>query len=188
MLPYLFLVLLIGTVFLICWGVDSLLKRLFPKHPQQESGKAVRLPRYGVIVGIFLTFIAFVAELFFFKELEWYLHICCAVALGMGVFLLVQYCSFAIYYDAEGFIYRDLRHKAKFYRYGDILGQKSILTRSGVNSTLYLEGGEIIVYSAMQGLSDFLRYAFKHWCEEKGVDPETVENNPQYLTYFPECE
>ena len=187
-MPYLFLALLAGLVFLLCWGVDNLIKKLFPKHPQQESGKAVRLPRYGVIVGIFMTFVAFVAELFFFEELEWYLHVACVVTLAMGVFLLWQNLAFGIFYDSEGFVYRDLRHKAKFYAYKDILGQKSLLTRSGVHSTLYLEGGEIIVYSAMQGLNEFLRYAFHHWCEEKGIDPDTVENNPQYLTYFPECE
>lgn len=187
-MKYLLLALLLGCVFLLCWGVDSLIKKLFPKHPQQESGKSVRLPRYGVIVGIFMTFIAFVAELFYFSQLEWYVHVACVVSFSMGVFLLVQYGAFAIYYDAEGFVYRDLQHRAKSYRYGDILGQKSILTRSGVNSTLYLKGGEIIVYSAMQGLNEFLRYAFHHWCEEKGIDPDSVENNPQYLTYFPECE
>jgi hypothetical protein len=185
-MPYLFLALLAGLVFLICWGVDNLIKKLFPKHSQEELGKAVRLPRYGAIVGIFMTFIAFVAELFYFSQLEWYLHIACVFSLGMGVFLLVQYCTFGIFYDEEGFVYRQMRKKAKFYRYGDILGQKSILTRSGVHATLYLKDGEIIVYSAMKGLNEFLKFAFARWCEEKDIDPDTVENNPQYLTYFPE--
>ena len=161
---YLFLALLAGAVFLICWGVDNLIKKLFPKRPQQESGRAVRLPRYGVIVGIFMTLIAFAAELFYFSRLEWYLHAACVFSFGMGVFLLVQYCAFGIFYDGDGFVCRDLRKKAKFFRYEDILGQRSILTRSGVHSTLYLKDGEIIVYSAMKGLDEFLRFAFRRWC------------------------
>lgn len=185
-MQYLFLGLFILAVFLLCWGVDSLLKKLFPKHHQQFSGKAVRLPRKGAILGILLSFLAFVAELFYASRLEWYYHLCCLAAGAMGVFLLFQYLRFAVYYDADSFLYRDIRRKAKTFSYKQIRGQRSLLTRSGVNTTLYLEEDEIILYSAMQGVDEFLRFAFARWCEEKGIDPESVENNPQYLTYFPE--
>ncbi len=170
----------------LCWCVDQLFKKLFPKDARQLAGKVVRLPRRTAVFGVLLTFFAVVMELNWFSRLAWYMHLAAALVLLLGVWLLVQFLSFSIYYDDEGFTYRNLGRKAENFRYGDILGQRSLLTRSGVNSTLYLSGGEIPVYSAMQGAGDFLQKAFYRWCEATGTDPETVENNPQYLTWFPE--
>ena len=55
---------------------------------------------------------------------------------------------------------------------------------SAIISTM--AGDEIQLYSAMQGLSDFLNKAFFRWCEQKGIDPDTVENDPSMLVFFPE--
>ena len=38
----------------------------------------------------------------------------------------------------------------------------------------------------MQGLDAFLNKAFFRWCSAKGIDPDSVENNPRMLTYFPD--
>lgn len=183
---YLLLALFMALVLGLCWCVDRLLKKLFPKDARQLSGKAVRLPRRTSIFGVVLTFFAVVLEVNTAFRLEWYLHLAAVAVLILGVWLLVQFFSFSIYYDQEGFTYRNLGRKPMDFRYGDILGQRSLLTRSGVNSTLYLSGDEIPIYSAMQGAGDFLQCAFYRWCEATGTDPETVENNPQYLTWFPE--
>ena len=182
---YLFLALFLGLVFALCYAVDLLLKRLFPKTPLQQTGKAVRMPRISSILGIGLTFAAFAAILFFWAEFTWVVRIACLLTLGVGIFLLVQFFSFAVYYDEEGFEYRALGHKAKTYAYSEIRGQKSILSRSGVVSSLYVGDDELQLTSSMQGLNEFLQYAFRRWCEETDTDPDTVENNPQYLTYFP---
>jgi len=170
----------------MCWGVDQLLKKLFPKDARQQSGKVVRLPRRTAIFGVLLTFFPVALELNSARSLEWFWHLAAAVVLLLGAWLLWQYFSFSVYYDNEGFTYRNLGRRAQDFRYEDILGQRSLLTRAGVNSTLYLPGCEIPVYSAMQGAGDFLQKAFYRWCEATGTDPDSVENNPQYLTWFPE--
>ena len=104
------------------------------------------------------------------------------------VYLLVSYTRFGIFYDEEQFVYRSLTKKAKTYRYSDIEGQQSFLAKSGLNTTLYAAGDEIQLYSAMDGLSDFLNKAFFRWCDQTGIDPDTVENNPSMLHFFPDPE
>lgn len=181
-MQYVILLAFMAAVFGICFLVDRLIKHFIP----QDDRKAVRLPRKSAIFGILLTFVAFAAPLMFWEQLEWYIRIGCGIVLLMGVFLLVQYFSFSIRYDEEGFTYRTLGKKAMTCRYEDILGQKSLLTRSGVNATLYTKQGEVPIYSAQVGVQDFLKTAFAAWCRETGTDPESVENNPSYLVYFPE--
>ena len=110
------------------------------------------------------------------------------LALLLGVILLVNYCSFAVYYDDETFLYKDLRHRKKIYHYSQITGQQSLMTRSGINTMLFVGGDTVELNSGMQGVSDFLSKAFHRWCEQKGVDPDSVENNPAMLTYFPQPE
>lgn len=187
-MQYIAPLILCALVFSLCRIVDLLVKKLFPKKPQQLSGKAVRLPRYSSILGIGLTFLSFVALLFYWGEFSTVVRIACLLTLALGVFLLVQYLSFAVYYDEDGFVYKSLGRRAKPYAYGDIRGQKSILSRSGVVSSLYVGEDELQLTSSMKGLNEFLKFAFRRWCEETGTDPEIVENNPQYLTYFPELQ
>ena len=38
----------------------------------------------------------------------------------------------------------------------------------------------------MQNLNAFLSKAFFKWCAAKGIDPDTIENNPRMATYFPD--
>ena len=38
----------------------------------------------------------------------------------------------------------------------------------------------------MQNLNPFLKTAFFRWCEEKRIDPDSVENNPRMFTWFPD--
>ena len=47
----------------------------------------------------------------------------------MGAFLLVNFFSFAIWYDETGFSYRTLTKKKQTFRYADITGQRSFLAR-----------------------------------------------------------
>lgn len=186
-MKYLFLLALCAFVFLICFLVDLLLKKLFPKDPLEKSRQTVRLPRREAIFGIILTFAAVVVFVRFLpQKMDVLLLIGAIVALILGAILLVNYCSFAIYYDDETFLYRDLRHKKTRYHYSQIRGQRSLLTRSGVNTELFVGEESLQLYSAMQGLDAFLNKAFFRWCAVKGIDPDSVENNPQMLTYFPD--
>ena len=79
-----------------------------------------------------------------------------------------------------------LRGGKKEYRYADIRGQRSLMTRGGINTILFVGEDELNLYSAMQNLNPFLKTAFFRWCEEKRIDPDSVENNPRMFTWFPD--
>ena len=177
---YAFLAAFAAAIFGLCFLVDLVIKK--------QSGRVVRPPRRGSIFGVLLLFFGFSAILFYSSRMEPIWIVLCALVALFGGFLLAQDLSCAVYYDDEGFTYRDLKSKAKTYRYAEIEGQRSELTRAGVQTTLYAAGDAIRLYEAMDGLKPFLEYAFSHWCEIKGIDPETVENNPEMLTFFPDPE
>ena len=187
-MQYVLYILLIAVIFGLVALVDLLLKKLFPKEDTMKSGKAVRMPRYSIILGILMTGLSFIALLFLPLEGETFLMLGCVIVLVMGLYLVINYTRFGIFYDDEQFTYRTLTQKAKTYRYSDIQGQRAFLAKSGLNTMLYAAGDEIRLYSAMQGLGDFLSKAFFRWCGQKGIDPDTVENDPTMLLFFPDPE
>ena len=164
---YVFVLIVCAVVFLVCFLIDSLLKLLFPKSRLEKSKQVVRPPRRSAVIGVILTFGSSVAVIF-------------------GVILLCTYFSFVIYYDDEGFLYKAWGHGKQEFRYSQIRGQRSLLTRGGVNTILFVGKEEINLYSAMQNLNAFLSKAFFKWCAAKGIDPDSVENNPRMATYFPD--
>ena len=174
-------------VFLICFLIDTLFKLIFPKSRLEKSKQVVRPPRRSAVIGVILTFAgaAMLVKLLPEKSDVLFL-IGSIVAVIFGVILLCTYFSIAIYYDDEGFLYKAWGHGKKEFRYSQIRGQRSLLTRGGVNTILFVGDEEINLYSAMQNLNAFLSKAFFKWCAAKGIDPDTVENNPRMATYFPD--
>ena len=174
-------------VFLICFLIDTLFKLIFPKSRLEKSKQVVRPPRRSAVIGVILTFAgaAMLVKLLPEKTDVLFL-IGSIVAVIFGVILLCTYFSIAIYYDDEGFLYKAWGHGKKEFRYSQIKGQRSLLTRGGVNTILFVGDEEINLYSAMQNLNAFLSKAFFKWCAAKGIDPDTVENNPRMATYFPD--
>ena len=186
-MKYVLLLLLCAVVFLACFLIDKLFALIFPKSKTEKSGNVVRLPRRNAIAGVLLIFVPLTVLLFFIPEGgDTLMTVGCVIAIVLGVILLVNYLSFAIYYDDEGFVYKDLRRKKTSYHYSQIRGQRSVMTRSGVNSILFVANDEINIYSTMQNLNAFLNKAFYKWCEVKQIDPASVENNPRMFTWFPD--
>ena len=182
-------VLYLGLIAVIfgCFALlDFLLKKLLRRTEAEANGQAVRLPRYSFILGLIMSLLGLIALLFVPMKGQWLLLAGCCLVLVIGLYLLVSFFRFGIFYNDEGFVYRTLTQKARSYRYEDITGQRSFLAKSGLNTSLYAKGDEIQLYSAMQGLDSFLNKAFFSWCRSKGIDPDTVENNPPMLVYFPE--
>lgn len=185
-MKYLLYILMVAVIFgliaLIDWGFG----KLFPKSELEQRGKVVRLPRYSFILGLLMAVIGLMVALLLSPGTQLYLWLGSLVVTVMGVFLLVNFFSFAIYYDDTGFSYRTLTRRKQIFRYADITGQRSFLARSGVNILLYVNGQEVALYTAMQGLKPFLETAFRAWCKSRDVDPDTVQTNPDYFSYFPE--
>lgn len=176
-------------VFLVCFLLDTLFKHLFPKSKLEKGKQAVRPARRSATFGVILLFVPVVVLLFFMPEGgDTLLLIGCIAALIFGVILLVNYFSVTIYYDDEKFLYKTLRGGKKEFHYGQIRGQRSLMTRGGINTILFVGDEEINLYSSMQNLNAFLNKAFYRWCAEKGIDPDSVENNPRMFTWFPDPE
>ena len=186
-MKYVLLAILCGLVFLVCFLIDTLVKRLRPKTELEKGKLVVRLPRRSAIFGVLLLFFPLVVVLFFMPEGgSVIISVGCAVSAVLGIVLLVSYFSFAIWYDDETFLYKSFRHKKTLYHYSQIKGQRSLLTRGGDNTILFVADDEINLYSAMQGLGPFLSKAFYKWCQCKSIEPSSVENNPSMLTWFPD--
>ena len=184
-MQYVLYLLLIAVIFgLIALG-DFLLKKLF-RRSTASADQVVRMPRYSFVLGILITVLGLVAVLYIPRETERFLWFGCWIVLVIGVYLLVNFFWTGIFYDDEGFTYRVFPRKAVRISYGQIRGQRSFVAKSGWNSNLDTEQGEVQLYAAMQGLSGFLNKAFFAWCREKGIDPDTVENDPHNLIFFPE--
>ena len=183
----LFVVLICAFVFLVCFLIDTLFKLIFPKSKLEKSKQVVRPPRRSAVFGVVLLFLG-VAVLvqFVSKKDDTLLLLGSIAAIIFGIILLCTYFSVSIYYDDEGFLYKAWGHGKKEFRYSQIKGQRSLLTRGGVNTILFVGNEEINLYSAMQNLNAFLSKAFFKWCAAKGIDPDTIENNPRMATYFPD--
>ena len=185
-MKYILYILLVAVIFGLVALVDFVFGKLFPKSDLEQHGKVVRLPRYSFILGLLMAVFGLVVVLLLSPKRQLYLWLGALIVMVMGAFLLVNFFSFAIWYDETGFSYRTLTKKKQTFRYTDITGQRSFLARSGVNILLYVDGQEVALYTAMQGLKPFLETAFRAWCTARDVDPDTVQTNPDYLSYFPE--
>ena len=127
-MKYVFLAVICAVVFLVCFLIDTLFKRIFPKTDLEKSRQVVRLPRRSAIFGVLLLFFPLLVVLFFMPEGgDTLIAIGCAVSAILGVILLVSYFSFAIWYDDETFLYKDFRHKKTLYHYSQIKGQRSLM-------------------------------------------------------------
>lgn len=182
-------VIVCAAVFLICFLIDTLLKLIFPKSKLEKSKQVVRPPRRSAVFGVVLLFLG-VAVLvqFVSKKDDTLLLLGSIAAIIFGIILLCTYFSVSIYYDDEGFLYKVWGHGKKTYHYNQIKGQRSLMTRGGINTILFVGEDEINLYSAMQNLGAFLNKAFFRWCDARGIDPDSIENNPRMLTYFPDPE
>lgn len=181
------LLIVCALVFLLCFAVDKLLGRLFPKTEVEKNGNVVRPARRSVIIGILLLFTALCTAVFALpKHDDTILLLGTIFAALFGILLLINYFSVQIWFDEEKFLYKPLRGKKKEYRYGQICGQRSLMTRGGINITLFVADDTLNLYSSMQNLAPFLSKAFYRWCEEKNIQPDTVENNPRLFTWFPD--
>ena len=187
-MKYILYLLLIAVIFGLVALVDFLLKRIFPKARPNPGCQAVRLPRYSSILGLLMTLLGLIALLYIPRQEQLALWLGCWVVLAIGVYLLVNFFWFGIFYDDEGFTYRPFLKKGRYYRYEEITGQRAYLAKSGWNTNLYARDDEIQLYAALQGVSEFLNKAFFAWCRQKGIDPDTVENDPHMLVFFPEPE
>ena len=178
-MQYVLYLLLVAVIFgLVALG-DFLLKKLFKRA--HSTDKAVRMPRYSFILGLLMGLLGLIAVLYIPRQTERFLWLGSWVVLVIGAYLLTNFFWFGIYYDDEQFTYRALGKKSRTYRFAEITGQRTFVSKSGWNSNLYARGEEVQLYAAMQGLSDFLNKAFFVWCRENGFSPLKNRSFSEFL-------
>ena len=182
-----FVLVIVVITFGLCFGVDKGFTKLFRNKAQHRSGMSVRQnKRYGSM-GFVLAVIGFAALITTnFDNVA--LLIGSGVLLVVGAGLVVYYLSSGIYYDEDGFIVETMRRKRQTYRYDQIVHQQLyVLQGGGTIVELHMDTGNAVqVVSNMPGYREFLSYAFRKWCQQKGIDPETCDfHKPEEQLWFP---
>ena len=78
---------------------DFLLASSSPKSDLEQHGQVVRLPRYSFILGLLMAVFGLVVVLLLSPKRQLYLWLGALIVMVMGAFLLVNFFSFAIWYD-----------------------------------------------------------------------------------------
>ena len=116
------LIIILGT-FLLCFLVDKGFSKLFRSQPQHHSGKAVRLSKFYSLGGLILAVLGVISVLTGIAQ-SWLLALGGGVVLAVGLFLLVYYLTFGIYYDSDSFLAASFGKKSRAYRYEEIVSQQ----------------------------------------------------------------
>lgn len=186
---YVFLGLFMAAVFGLCFLVDKLVQKITHAPKKAPAGSVVRPARANIIWGVLLFVAGMAAALFLQAEWGWIAVAAGVLLVLMGGYLIIVYCGTSIYYDDEAFLYRQPGKRPVQYHFSQIRGERALLTRSGVNATLYLDGGEVNLYSSMQGTRPFLYAAYQGWCRSRNLDPDlNPPPNPDAMVWFPEPE
>ena len=184
------IILVAAATFGLCFLVDKLYTHYFRGKTQHRSGLSVRPnKRYGSL-GFFLTVIGIVALLFTAAgNTALIIGSCVLILAGLG--MVAYYLSSGIYYDADGFLVEAFGKKRRQYRYGQIRHQMLyVLQGGGIIVELHMADGTAVqVVSNMTGYDQFLDHAFRCWCCQKGLDPDTCQfHDPANHIWFPDKE
>jgi hypothetical protein len=98
--------------------------------------------------------------------------------------------TFGVYYDDDGFVVSKFGKRSVTYRYNQISTQQLYASGGTTVIELYLnDGTTLMLQSNLDGTYAFLDHAFKRWCIQKGIAPETCDfNDPQNSLWFPATE
>ena len=181
------MILAAALTFGVCFLLDKGYTKLFRSRSQHKSGLAVRVSKRYAIFGIILILLGVIA-LFSGLTNGKTLLIGGAIVLLIGIGLVVYYMSFAVFYDAEGFLHTAPGKKDRTYRYGEIRSQKLYLIQGGniVVELHMTDGSAVSIQTAMEGAYPFLDYAFARWCEQTGRNAADCDfHDPANSLWFP---
>lgn len=185
----LFILLIVGAVFGLCYLVDKAFTKAFRGKAQHRSGLAVRASkRYGVF-GVILSVFGIMGLCYGFSDRIMLFGGIFALLIGMG--LIVYYLSFGIFYDGESFLYSRFGKPDKTHFYKDILGQRLYLIQGGtiVVELHFSDGSTLSLQSTMDGVYPFLDTAFAAWCTQTGRDMQSCDfHDPSNSLWFPTVE
>lgn len=185
-----YLIMIVVAVFTlgICFAADKGFTRVFRSKPQHNSGRSVRVNRKYAVAGILLVVLG-LASLFHLGDSKLFL-IGGILLIPTGIFLIIYYMSFGIYYDEDGFLYSSFGKKSVTFEYGQIRGQQLYNASGNIVIELHMDDGSTVSLQAgMPGIYPFLDEAFTGWCRQTEHDPNHCSfHDPANTCYFPPME
>lgn len=182
------LIIILGT-FLVCFLADKGFAKLFRSQPQHHSGKAVRLSKFYSLGGLILAVLGVISVLTGISQ-SWMLTLGGALILAVGIFLMVYYLTFGIFYDSDSFLAASFGKKSRVYRYEEIVSQQLYNNRGQILIELYMKDGSAVhVQSSMPNALSFMETAISGWCDQRGLVKEECEfYDPANCCWFPKTE
>ena len=186
-MEWLWIILVAGATFGVCWLVDKGFTKLFRSKAQHHSGLAVRLNKHYAGFGLVL-FVVGLGAVFTGISQSTALAVGGGVLMITGVCLIVYYMTFGVFYDDAGFVLTTFGKKSVTYRFADIRMQQLYVVQGGnIVIELHLSDGRALsLQSGMEGTYPFLDHAFTAWCRQTGRDPENCPfHDPANSLWFP---
>ena len=181
--------LIAAFVFGACFLVDKGFTKAFRGQVQHQSGMSVRLnKRYGSF-GV-ISFVLGIGAVFMGLSDTLFLLISGVLLMLLGIALIVYYMTFGIFYDIDSFILTTFGKKSQIYHYRDIKAQQLYIASGNTVIELHMKDGRTVqLHRAMNGVYEFLDYAFAGWLEQKGKKVEDCPfHDPQNSCWFPPVE
>ena len=191
-MEYVFIAIVVVTVFGLCFLIDFLFKKLFRSQAQHMSGNAVRLNKRYATVGIIMIVLGIAALMAGISGTmaRWILIAGGALILLVGIGLVVYYAATGIFYDEDSFIYMTLGKKKKIYAYRDIRAQQLYNNAGHLLIELHMaDGSSVQVQPSMPGAVDFMDHAFRAWLHQTGSTEESCGYyDRSHSVWFPPVE
>ena len=188
-MEFLFVFVIAGFVFGLCWLVDKGYTKLFRSKAQHRSGLSVRQnKRYGSM-GFVLMAIGIAALVA--AEGNKAVIVGGVILMVLSACLIVFYLSSGIYYDEDCFLVESFGKRRVTYRYQDIVHQQLYTVQGGslIIELHMVDRTAVQVVSNMPDYEKFLNHAFDRWCYQKGIDPKScLFHDTQNGIWFPEKE
>ena len=182
------LIVIVAT-FLICWLADKGFQKMFRSKPQHTSGKAVRLGKFYSLGGLILSLLGVLAILTGIGT-SVLLVVGGVIVLATGIFLIVYFLAFGIFYDSDTFLITGIGKKSNTYHYRDIEKQQLYNNRGNTLIELHMKDGTSVqVQTGMSNAYAFLDTAFAGWCAQRGIKKEECAfYDPDNSCWFPPVE
>ena len=188
-MEFLPVILVAGLTFGFCFLLDKGFTKVFRNRKEHKSGKAIHTNKRVCAFGLIMAAVG-VAALFASVTSGWFLLLGGILLICLGIMLVVQYLTFGVYYDEQGFLLTTFGKKSTSYAYKDIVGQILYNQQGHIAIELHMTDGRTVhLQSSMEGVYDFLDHAFYMWLAQTGRAKEDCPfYDPQNSCWFPSME
>ena len=188
-MQYVFLLIVCAVVFGTCFLADKGFSRLFRNRREHKTGLAVRHGKKVAAIGLAAIALG-VAAFFAAAEGGAIFYIGGAVLCLLGIFLVVMYTTFGVFYSEDTFLVTTFGKKSVCYSYKDIRTQQLYNNMGAILIELHMaDGRSVQQQSRMEGVYPFMDKAFSGWLRQKGLNREECSfYDPQNSRWFPEME